>query len=955
MSYSINGKIPSPNLVRFLRDRPTLMDRYDDVAILRQNLLNYQRVKVPPNELIVKKLKKKARGLKKTKNLRGEIGQNLRQQRRFEKGERRDKPEQEPRIVGDPIQAPAGAGGIAFDPETEQAKIRAQLQIAQGNNNVELQRIQVAAAQLELNRELARRQEREAARDRALKGRKLALVDDRGRVAAAQEDQRIAQEDERIRQILDRHRVDDERYRDLQVERDNERERDQAIRDRDIVEQRRVRREAVAEDRRRQAAEQEARQQEVEAQIQGQLQGQTIRRSAEIEQQEERNQFELARGQQERDERTRTEEARRLQLETLERRRDEQIDVLQAESRLNRQEVDRRINEVDREREQRQQQREAEYLQRGLHEIDGLISRRLSEAEDRLRRNIPDPAPERPPQVIVLQPPPSAPAPEPAPQRPDLSQEISDTIRQQLAGVRPPSPESPRDRDSGVSTGLATPVPESGVSTGLTTPVPEPIDTTPAQVPSVRIPEIESGEQDLTASSLDRQFAGDTQAVQEQVAEEAGVAIRGIDELDESVEASTEDSEEEEAPGIIETIATGGRDLFDRAAGAYEDLTRPAIGEQTGGQLRTGTGELVLGLGQEIEDEIQGFKQGDSVNYSSAGDTRKNGTIKELKGSFAVIDIGDRTTRVPYDKLKKGTAFQPPKEPEPQSEDVRTTSFRGRQVPAELGDRYQPPSRQVSPSRRRPVSPTQAALFNDLQGAERANPTPALKKETEKDKAAREYKESVRAIASVKRFKTREPKFPGEVVAPQRAAEYKRLGGDREVARLQKEADRKKERLESIERNIKFGIADSSGRFTGTRSKIEVLEEGGARGAPALTGGGLLEETEGRGVEQSQVRNNYTEYQSLKSELDTFKGAGGARVRGGGTGSRGIPYTITNISDRNLKKLGPGETVNIQSVLGNDNIRYFTSQTRGGDPTNLSKSELDRLLREGKIRISKVR
>jgi len=945
MSYSINGKIPNPNLVRFLSDRPTIMDRYDDVAILRQNLLNYQRVKVPPNELIVKKLKKKARGLKKTKNLRGEIGQNLRQQRRFEKGERRDKPEQEPRIVGDPIQAPAGAAGISFDPETEQAKIRAQLQIAQGNNNVELQRIQVAAAQLDLNRELARRQEREAARDRALQGRRLGLEDDRGRIAAAQEDQRIAQEDERIRQILDRHRVDDERYRDLQVERDNERERDQAIRDRDIVEQRRVRREAVAEDRRRQAAEQEARQREVEAQIQGQIEGQTIRRSAEIEQQEERNQFELARGQQERDERTRTEEARRLQLETLERRRDEQIDVLQAESRLNRQEVDRRINEVDREREQRQQQREAEYLQRGLHEIDGLISRRLSEAEDRLRRNIPDPAPERPPQVIVLQPPPSAPAPEPAPQRPDLSQEISDTIRQQLAGVRPPSPSppsSPRDRASGVSTGLATPVPEA-------------VDTAPAQVPSVRIPEIESGEQDLTASSLDRQFAGDTQAAQEQVAEEAGVAIRGIDELDESVEASTEDSEEEEAPGIIETIATGGRDLFDRAAGAYEDLTRPAIGEQTGGQLRTGTGELVLGLGQEIEDEIQGFKQGDSVNYSSAGDTRKNGTIKELKGSFAVIDIGDRTTRVPYDKLKKGTAFQPPKEPEPQSEDVRTTSFRGRQVPAELGDRYQPPSRQVSPARGRPVSPTQVALFSDLQGAERGNPTPALKKETEKEKAAREYKESVRAVGAVKRFKTREPKFPGEKVAPQRAAEYKRLGGDREVARLQKESDRKKEQLESIERNIKFGLADSSGRFTGTRSKIETLEEGGGRGAPPLTTGGLLEETEGRGVGRSQVRNNYQEYQSLKSELDTFKGAGGARVRGGGTGSRGIPYTITNISDRNLKKLGPGETVNIQSVLGNDNIRYFTSQTRGDDPTNLSSSELYRLLREGKIRISKIR
>lgn len=33
MSYSINGKIPNPNIVRFLTDRPAIMDRYDDVAI----------------------------------------------------------------------------------------------------------------------------------------------------------------------------------------------------------------------------------------------------------------------------------------------------------------------------------------------------------------------------------------------------------------------------------------------------------------------------------------------------------------------------------------------------------------------------------------------------------------------------------------------------------------------------------------------------------------------------------------------------------------------------------------------------------------------------------------------------------------------------------------------------------------------------------------------------------
>ena len=45
MSYSIHGKIPTPQVVRFEADRPALLDRYDDVRILRQNLLLHQRQK----------------------------------------------------------------------------------------------------------------------------------------------------------------------------------------------------------------------------------------------------------------------------------------------------------------------------------------------------------------------------------------------------------------------------------------------------------------------------------------------------------------------------------------------------------------------------------------------------------------------------------------------------------------------------------------------------------------------------------------------------------------------------------------------------------------------------------------------------------------------------------------------------------------------------------------------
>ena len=85
MSYSIHGKIPTPQVVRFLADRPALMDRYDDVKILRQNLLLHQRVKIPPSESVVRQLQKKKRRVKRTKNLRGEVGRAVREQRRFRK------------------------------------------------------------------------------------------------------------------------------------------------------------------------------------------------------------------------------------------------------------------------------------------------------------------------------------------------------------------------------------------------------------------------------------------------------------------------------------------------------------------------------------------------------------------------------------------------------------------------------------------------------------------------------------------------------------------------------------------------------------------------------------------------------------------------------------------------------------------------------------------------------
>ena len=59
--------------------------------------------KVPLSEQLKKDQKKKKKKAKKGKQLRGDLARNLREQRRFVRGERRDNDAEEPRIVGDPV------------------------------------------------------------------------------------------------------------------------------------------------------------------------------------------------------------------------------------------------------------------------------------------------------------------------------------------------------------------------------------------------------------------------------------------------------------------------------------------------------------------------------------------------------------------------------------------------------------------------------------------------------------------------------------------------------------------------------------------------------------------------------------------------------------------------------------------------------------------------------------
>ena len=111
----------------------SLVNRFEPQNIDRLRLFESQRLagKVEVSEKLKKAQKKKKKKAKKSKALRGDLSRNLTEIRRSEKGERRDKDTEEPRIVGDPAPPPAGAaGGFAYDPVIETRRLDLQAALA---------------------------------------------------------------------------------------------------------------------------------------------------------------------------------------------------------------------------------------------------------------------------------------------------------------------------------------------------------------------------------------------------------------------------------------------------------------------------------------------------------------------------------------------------------------------------------------------------------------------------------------------------------------------------------------------------------------------------------------------------------------------------------------------------------------------------------------------------------
>ena len=127
---------------RYSRFKPEKIDT------IRLRAAQIQAGKQPVSEKLIKEQLKKKKKAKTKKQLRGEVGRAILEQKRFEKGERRDKPEQEPRIIREPINT-----GLSYDPDIERRKLDIQEQLNRDANLRAL--MDRRAAQNRLEQELA--------------------------------------------------------------------------------------------------------------------------------------------------------------------------------------------------------------------------------------------------------------------------------------------------------------------------------------------------------------------------------------------------------------------------------------------------------------------------------------------------------------------------------------------------------------------------------------------------------------------------------------------------------------------------------------------------------------------------------------------------------------------------------------------------------------------------------
>jgi hypothetical protein len=915
------------NVIRIDPNLRGFTQRFDPDAS-RAAMLRAQRARLPTAAELEKavgvKTAKKLRR-RKGKNLRGEVARNIREQRRFERGERREKPEQEPRIVGDP---PPAAPGGGYDPALERRRL--DLEEARERNR-QLERIADRRADQERQeRELAvRRGELAGARaDRAAAAQRLAAPDPDAQLRLAIEGRRITAQDAQQRRLVEALEARDiqergEREQLLEREREEradtredirralgrgeaergalleaaaaERRRTEELRVEEIREERGERALLAERGERRRVEDREAR-----------LMKERERAAREVEREERERAERISHGREAVTERV--EESTRAERERRQESAQSHEERLEIIDRLSRQNVPDPVPE-ERESDRNFLERQ---LDRGLETIDRRIGESEARTAEQIRQHADRVSGGQPP-IIIQQ----TPTPEPAPAGPS-AQEIAESIRLQL--------ESPgrRERRERRRTQRRVPIEEETTDTEEEEFSPTRSERrrrregrgagSPREEVSAELYESEEVEAQFSPVQSPRRPSPERlpSPPREQVREEqpeGAIQLPGgdIDPFAESEPAIIREEDlfqSQEFQGNLEAAAQNAMgfvgDIAGGALGGLRGLFQadPVIGEQTGGALVTQEGEPIYGLGEEIEPQQP--------------------TIQELQS--------DPPERRPYKYVPRDPSTGP-------------SSQTLEQFQAERRERQRPGLSPVSPVSPRqeqeqvgqetlsPATPRQESSLEESLRVAESELSTLQRRNRGAGQSGRQRAQSARSVGSF--AGTRFARKAGGVPP----AELERA--EEEVTRLRGllAIQREGERIREITEEAREAGTPRQG-FT-TEAPVEpLLQEVNPVAAP------------------SEQRTNAQLFDSIEGEIDANYTRG--RATGGARGS--LPFTITNTTNRKYKGLEPGQSVNIDQVEKDGKLGYYpTGQILGKKTgiTRISREELKRQIKQGKLKVDR--
>ena len=975
------------NVIRIDPNLRGFTQRFDpDVS--RATLLQAQRARVPTKEQLEKSVGvKTAKKLKKRrgKNLRGEVARNLREQRRFERGERRDKPEQEPRIVGDPVPpapgAPAAPAAPAADPN-------AQLRLA-----IEGRRIAAQDAQQRrlvdavMARDVAERGERLAILDRqaderqAIIGRseveRQAILDRQAELAGEERQERLAILDregqERLR-ILDRQArlTDDERQERQELiagaqaaSEASQRERGelrgafrtilesetafarrerQDFLDQSEAERAVLRREAreeravLLDDRRGLEQSQEA----IRARVEEQREAERRAAAQERDQLLGRAASTLERlGDEERRERIQREDQRAAgQVAERERQRleREQVAVQAAEEREG---ILRLVLDADRDPvpesprpEPGNTQADRDFIQRQFQQGLEQVDRRIGESEARTAEQIRQHAErvsavERQAPIIIQQPPINIEQPAAPPAGPTAA-EIAAGVRGALQelDLQP----SPRRR----------------------VPIQEETTDSESETFSPR----RSGRGGASPRA-DVDFQGASASSQQQVSRsQAGIGggFSPAQSPRQPRQPPTPQSTGQELD-LSPRAVQRGFDVLERDLGDLFPAGLPPP-EQGGGEERgEAEPEAVVAEPAQVPSQRIAELEGSGVLVDPANLPQEGGQDLFQSGQFsgdiealaqnAIGFVGDVAGRAAGGI---SNLVNPPQQVGEQTGgglvDAAGNPIFGLGQEIEQAEQQGEPVRpaiQPLQSDEPPRRPAPAARSPRAAGGGGGRAAPAdTRSQLQKDKDA------LRAAQSQER----------RLQTAQKASKTAKVSGGRQAFGAKGELKQVQQKIKDLQLRIQSEEIQVRNR--------ESMRQGGGGGARPQAGRGLVEEeAEGQAeprVAPSARQTNSQLYDAIRPEIDALYTRG--RAQGGARGS--LPFQITNTSDRFFKGLAPGQTAIIDQVESDGKLGYYPKGRVGGGVgrpsrsskegiTRISESELKKQVQSGRLKLDRTR